>query len=113
MLMVEERPPMMTATKQRGSASRCRSASLALALLVACASASVVVTRPDQLEAVVGKTVTVIGTQTRTKIPTVCGADVDGEDALADREVIVEGVVKREVVTEVDPMTANRGTGVF
>ena len=71
------------------------------------------ITSADQLEAAVGKSVTLLGIQSRTKTPTVCGVDVEGDYALSDRKVIVRGVLRRHVVTEVDPMTANRGPGSF
>ena len=71
------------------------------------------ITDASQREGAVDHEVTIVGVQTRTKIPTVCGVDVDGAYALSDRRVIVRGVLRRTVVTEVDPMTANRGTGTF
>jgi hypothetical protein len=73
----------------------------------------VVITEPNQRAAAVGRRVTIIGVQTRTKLPTVCGVDVDGDYALSDREVIVNGVLHRDVVTEVDNTMANRGRGTF
>jgi hypothetical protein len=72
-----------------------------------------VITTPQQRDALVGRQVTVVGVQTRTKVPTVCGVDVDGAYELSDQIVIVNGVLRRHVVTEADPTTANRGPGTF
>ena len=80
---------------------------------VAVAPVAGVITHHDQLEAAVGQEVTIVGLQSRTKQPTVCGADVDGDYALSDREVTVRGILHRLVTTDVDPMTANRGPGTF
>ncbi|MCY1071218.1 hypothetical protein OV090_41130 [Nannocystis sp. RBIL2] len=72
-----------------------------------------VITDRSQPAAAVGKTVTIIGPQTRTKQPTVHGVDVDGDYALSDRTVIVRGVLRETVVTEVDPTVAGRGPGTY
>jgi hypothetical protein len=94
----------------------------AMALLPACTcsrphatetAASALITDRQQLDAAVGSIVTIVGVQTRTKIPTVCGVDVDGADELADHKVIVRGVLHRDVVTEASPTAANRGNGTF
>jgi hypothetical protein len=75
----------------------------------------IVITDRSQLEDAVGQQVTIIGVQTRTKIPTVCGVDVDGDYALSDREVIVRGVLQRYVVPEAPAADglplASRGPG--
>ena len=57
--------------------------------------------------------VEVVGIQEPSKIPTVCGIDVDGPDQLAGRQVVARGILKRAVVTDVDPYSANRGPGVY
>lgn len=71
------------------------------------------ITDPSQLAAAVGRRVRIVGVQTRTKIPSVCGADVDGDYALADRRVEVVGILEEQVVERADPFSANRGTGTF
>ena len=90
----------------------------AAALLVGCATASVPAAVPCDraaLDAHVGKTVTLIGPQTRTKQPTVCGADVEGDYELSDKVVRVTGVLARTVVDNVDEreQVATRGPGVY
>ncbi len=74
---------------------------------------TMLITHVDQREASVDREVTVVGIQTRTKVPQVCGVDVDGDYALSDREVIARGVLRRIIITEVDNTIANRGTGTF
>ena len=82
-----------------------------------------VLTDPATLDAHVGQLVTLRGTLTRTKIPTILGVDVEGPapDALADRPAEATGTLEREVVTqeELDAQIAtmgqfaNRGAGTF
>jgi hypothetical protein len=78
-------------------------------------AAATLINDSKQLDAAVGRNVTIVGVQTRTKIPTVCGVDVDGSDDLSERKVIVRGVLHRDVVTsaEAPPTSANRGPGTF
>jgi hypothetical protein len=71
------------------------------------------ITDAGQREAAAGKPVRIIGVQTRTKVPTVCGVDVDGDYELSDKMVMVTGRLEKRVVDSVDPHTANRGTGTF
>ena len=77
----------------------------------------IVITGRSQREAAVGQQVTIIGVQTRTKIPTVCGVDVDVDYALSDKKVIVRGVLRRFVVPEARAadglVVASRGPGTF
>ena len=73
----------------------------------------IVITDPGQRAAAVGERVRVVGVQTRSKIPTVCGVDVDGDAALSDKRVVVIGILERVVVDEVDPYAASRGPGTF
>src|SRR5512139_1539538 len=76
-------------------------------------ASEVVVTDCAKVPEHVGREVTLVGEQTRSKIPMVCGVDVDGDEALAGRKVAVRGVIRREVVTSADPTSANRGNGTF
>ena len=77
------------------------------------AIANLVITEESHRDAAVGREVTIIGVQTRTKMPTVCGVDVDGPYELSDKKVIVRGVLHRNVVTNADRLSANRGNGTF
>jgi hypothetical protein len=78
------------------------------------------VTEADQVPSLVGKLVTLVGEQTRTKQPTVLGVDVDGDYSLSDETVQVTGILRRTVV-ERDPnegaapgeMVASRGAGTY
>ncbi|HMF44805.1 MAG TPA: hypothetical protein VKQ32_29225 [Polyangia bacterium] len=95
-------------------------AALALILLAGCATAAPppVLRDGGNLDAYVGKVVTLVGVQTRTKQPTVCGVDVDGDYALSDKLVRVTGVLQRRVVPPYDPapgmeIVATRGPGVY
>jgi hypothetical protein len=76
-------------------------------------SEPITITDPSQRAAAVGERVRIVGVQTRTKIPSVCGVDVDGDDDLADREVEVVGILEVDTVEDADPYSANRGAGVF
>jgi hypothetical protein len=86
-------------------------------------TATPVLTDPADLDRHVGQLVTLRGTLTRTKIPTLLGVDVAGPapDALAERPAEATGVLEREVVTqqELDRQIAemgqfaNRGAGTF
>lgn len=76
------------------------------------------ITDRSQLDAAVGKLVTIVGEQTRTKVPTVVGVDVDGDYELSDRRVRVTGILQRHVVEprEPDPeelAVATRGPGTY
>src|SRR5262245_39395928 len=78
----------------------------------------ITITDRSQLEAAVGKSVVVIGIQTRTKQPTVNGVDVDGDYDLSDKKVVARGVLKKTVVPEEPPrkdglQVASRGAGTF
>lgn len=55
----------------------------------------ILITNRNQREGAVGREVTVRGIQERTKVPTVCGIDVDGDDKLSDQRVTVQGVLRR------------------
>jgi hypothetical protein len=72
-------------------------------------------TKIDEIDHAVGRHVTVIGLQSRTKRPMVCGIEVDGDYDLSDRRVIAHGILKRYVVKEedVDNTMQNRGAGTF
>lgn len=77
---------------------------------------TIVIASSEQREAAVGREVTIIGVQTRTKLPTVCGVDVDGAYELSDRHVTVHGVLQRTVVGPRPPdapIVASRGPGVY
>jgi hypothetical protein len=50
------------------------------------------------LDPLVGQVITLTGIQVHSKIPTVCGADVDGPEALADHQVEVTGRLQRTLV---------------
>jgi hypothetical protein len=78
----------------------------------------IVITERGQLDAAVGKLVTIVGKQTRTKIPTVLGVDVDGAYELSERRVRATGVLERRVVEarETKPgdlAVATRGPGTY
>ena len=73
---------------------------------------------PDrgELGKLVGQIVTLVGVQTRTKIPTVCGVDIDGDYALSDQKVEVTGRLERYEVPEPSPdqpIAASRGPGTY
>ncbi|MCA9598243.1 MAG: hypothetical protein KC776_33255 [Myxococcales bacterium] len=71
---------------------------------------------PADLDARVGTVVTLVGEQSRTKIPTVCGVDVDGDYDLSDEVVRVTGRLRRYVVpppTPGEPIVAGRGPGTY
>lgn len=72
-----------------------------------------VLTDAAQLADHVGEVVTLRGVQTRTKIPTVCGADVDGDDALTDQPVSATGRLEAETVEAADPTVQSRGPGTY
>ncbi len=97
-----------------------RAALVALCLL-GCGEA-MVITRPAELDAAVGKTVTLRGTVSNTKIATLAGADVDSDAPdLRGRAAEASGVLERVVVTQagLDATIAaqgqipNRGAGTF
>ena len=106
---------------------RGQSAARALILLAGCAAVlggcatappPPVLRDGSNLDAYVGKVVTLVGPQTRTKQPTVCGVDVDGDYALSDRMVRVTGVLQRRVVPPYDSpvgseIVATRGPGTY
>lgn len=71
---------------------------------------------PPDLESLVGQQITLVGTQTRTKVPTVCNVDVDGDYLLSDLRVQASGVLERfEILPAVpgEPIRATRGPGVY
>ncbi|MCB9706726.1 MAG: hypothetical protein H6711_33080 [Myxococcales bacterium] len=82
-----------------------------------------VVERREDLDASVGKTITLIGVQSRTKQPMVLGVDVDGDYKLSDRRVQATGVLVRwtaEPPTDPDEIAkaearaqTSRGYGTF
>lgn len=77
---------------------------------------ALVITDASELDGAVGQTVTLVGTQSRTKIPTVLGVDVDGSYEHSDRRVRVTGVLRKHVVVEPAPsapITAARGPGTY
>ena len=79
---------------------------------------AITIREPSQREAAVGKSVVVIGIQTRTKQPQVNGVDVDGDYNLSDKNVIARGVLEKHVVAEEPPSkdglhVASRGAGTF
>src|SRR4051794_20035302 len=55
----------------------------------------VLITDLSQREAAVGREVTVVGVQRRSKPPEVCGIEVDGDYDLSDRRVTAQGVLRR------------------
>lgn len=78
----------------------------------------ITITDPSQREAAVGKSVVVIGVQTRTKQPTVNGVDVDGDYELSDKKVVARGILEKTVVPELPPAkdgmeVARRGAGTY
>jgi hypothetical protein len=116
----------MTADATAGRMTLSKSVALAAALVLSASGCahqqrfprpesvgSVFITSPEQREAAVDKQVTIIGEQTRTKQPTVCGVDVDGDYELSNREVIVQGVLRRSVIVNVDTSMQTRGPGTF
>ncbi len=71
---------------------------------------------PRDLDALVGKVITLVGVQTRTRQPTVCGVDVDGDYELSDQVVRVTGKLHRTVVKPrppEEPIVATRGPGTY
>jgi hypothetical protein len=78
----------------------------------------ITITEPGQREAAVGRSVVVIGLQTRTKQPTVNGIDVDGDYELSDKKVVARGILEKTVVperprTKDDLEVASRGAGTY
>lgn len=68
------------------------------------------------LASLVGKEVTLVGVQTRTKIPTVCGVDVDGDYEHSDTKVTATGILQRREVAPRgadEPIVASRGPGIY
>jgi hypothetical protein len=79
---------------------------------------TITITDPSQREAAVGKSVVVIGVQSRSKQPQVNGVDVDGEYGLSDKKVVARGILKKTVVAEPPPAkdgleVARRGAGTY
>jgi hypothetical protein len=81
-----------------------------------------VLTRSDQVDAAVGKLVTLRGRVERTKIATLLGVDVRSDSPdLRGQEAVATGVLEKQIVTraEIDAKVArigqfpNRGEGVF
>jgi hypothetical protein len=71
---------------------------------------------PVDLDALVGQEVTLIGVQTRTKIPSVCDIDVEGDYDLSDTVVFATGILQRTEVKprgKGEPIVAWRGPGVY
>jgi hypothetical protein len=79
-------------------------------------SGAITITDPSQREAAVGKAVIVIGKQTRNKMPTVNGVDVDGAYELSDKKVVARGILEKHV-EDPDPPgaphAARRAPGTF
>jgi hypothetical protein len=64
----------------------------------------------------VGELVTVVGIQTRTKVPTVAGIEVGGDYTPSDRRVRATGALRRVVVeppSPNEPIAATRGPGTY
>ncbi|MFW5920658.1 MAG: hypothetical protein ACOCUS_02370 [Polyangiales bacterium] len=71
---------------------------------------------PEDLDSLVGRRITLVGAQTRSKVPSVCGVDVDGAYELSDKTVEVTGRLERHVIEErppSDPPIATRGPGTY
>ena len=82
----------------------------------------IVITSRDQLAAAVGKFVTLQGTVSNTRMPTLCGVDIESDSPdLRGQPAVATGLLEREVVTkeELDRQIAaegqfdNRGPGTF
>lgn len=92
-----------------------------LPIVMACAptdrpgSPCMQITDRAQLAGCVGQRVTVRGTVTRTKQPTILGVDVDAEYALSDRTATATGVLRRYTIEPPDPdaTEASRGPGTY
>ncbi len=57
-----------------------------------------------------------VGVQARSKIPTLCGVDIDGDDAYADKSVRATGRLEEYtvVIRGADaPIVASRGPGTY
>lgn len=68
------------------------------------------------LEALIGQGVELIGFLARTKIPTLCGVDVDDEQDLSGQRVVARGTLTRHEIappTLGAPISAGRGPGVY
>ncbi|MBI3206646.1 MAG: hypothetical protein HYZ29_34235 [Myxococcales bacterium] len=61
------------------------------------ASPQIVITDAAKVDGAVGALVTLVGVQTRTKWPTVLGADVDGDYAMSDKRVRVTGRIEKHL----------------
>ena len=69
-----------------------------------------------QLDKYVGKLITIKGTVTNTKIPTIMGIDIYSDDPdLRGQLGIATGILQKTVFTEdeIDKYSANRGAGTF
>ena len=68
----------------------------------------------NDLENYVGQIITIKGIVENSKIPSLLGVDIENDDSnLEGKMVKATGVLKRTIITEVDPYSANRGIGTF
>jgi hypothetical protein len=75
-----------------------------------------VVLQADQVARCVGKTVTLRGLVTRTKIPTILGVDVDADYALSDQVAEATGLLVTysvEAPRPGEPIVQSRGPGTY
>lgn len=86
---------------------------LAVAIFSGC-SQTPILTSDKDVDAHVGKVVTIRGTVTNTKIPTILGVDVSSDNPdLRDQIAEATGLLQRDVVTHVNNSLPNRGVGTF
>ncbi|HZE99525.1 MAG TPA: hypothetical protein VE981_21145 [Planctomycetota bacterium] len=98
-----------------------REAAVAILLLASCGSAEkmnetpLLITQRDQVEAAVGKRVTLRGEFVSSKIQTILGVDVDGDHLSRDvKTATATGVLQKTVVTQDDiDKEVKRLGGVF
>ena len=70
----------------------------------------------EQLDKYVGKSITIKGAVTNTKIPTIMGIDILSDDPnLRGKLGVATGILQKTVFTEdeIDKYAANRGAGTF
>ena len=91
---------------------------VALLLLASCGErdmtqdAPILITRPDQLDAAVGKRVTLQGEFVYSKIQTILGVDVNGNDLGPNvRVATASGVLQKSVTTKEDIDRAEKKLG--
>ena len=73
-----------------------------------------VVTKKEEIDKYVGELITIKGKITNTKIRTIIGIDVGYNGTIEEGTIgIATGVLRKRIVTDAEPYSANRGNGTF